>query len=52
MKTERDIMLLIVELENWISQIKRENPNNGDAAVLILISNEKINMLKWVLDDI
>jgi hypothetical protein len=50
MKTERDIELLIVELENWISQIKRENPNDGDIA--ILIANEKINVLKWVLDDI
>jgi len=50
MRTERDIMLLIVELENWISQIKRENPNDGDIA--ILIANEKINVLKWVLNDI
>jgi hypothetical protein len=50
MKTERDIILLIVELENWISQIKRENPTEG--AIAILIANEKINLLKWVLDDI
>ena len=50
MRTERDIMLLIIELENWISQIKRENPNDGDIAMLI--ANEKINVLKWVLDDI
>jgi hypothetical protein len=50
MKTERDIILLIVELENWISQIKRENPIEGANA--ILIANEKINVLKWVLDDI
>jgi hypothetical protein len=50
MKTERDIELLIIELESWISQIKRENPNDGDIA--ILIANEKINVLKWVLNDI
>jgi hypothetical protein len=50
MKTERDIELLIIELENWISQIKRENPNDGD--IVILIANEKINVLKWVLNDI
>jgi hypothetical protein len=50
MRTERDIMLLIIELENWISQIKRENPNDGDIA--ILIANEKINVLKWVMNDI
>jgi phage-related holin len=52
MRTERDVELLIVELENWISQIKRENSNDKDAAILILIANEKINVLKWVLDDI
>jgi hypothetical protein len=50
MKTEIDILVLISELEVWISQIKRENPNDGDIA--ILIANEKINVLKWVLNDI
>jgi hypothetical protein len=50
MRTERDIELLIIELESWISQIKRENPNDGD--IVILIANEKINVLKWVLNDI
>jgi hypothetical protein len=50
MKTETDILVLISELEIWISQIKRENPTEGDIA--ILIANEKINLLKWVLDDI
>jgi len=50
MKTERDILVLISELEMWISHIKRENPIEGANA--ILIANEKINVLKWVLNDI
>ena len=50
MKTETDILILISELEMWISYIQRENPIEGDN--IILIANEKINLLKWVLNEI
>ena len=50
MKTETDILILISELEMWISHIQRENPIEG--ANIILIANEKINLLKWVINEV
>jgi hypothetical protein len=50
MKTERDILIEIAGLENWLALISKENlaeSNNWS-----LITKAKINVLKWVLDDI
>jgi hypothetical protein len=48
MKTERDILLEIVELEALV--LKLQKRGMFENATPILITNAKIQMLKWVLN--
>ena len=48
MKTETDILIKISELEMWISHLQKEYPNESSNSVII--ANEKIEILKWVLE--
>jgi len=50
MKTERDIILEIVELENWLTLISKENLAEENNWSLILTLKSKIEALKWVLN--
>ncbi len=52
MKTERDIILEIVELENWLTLISKENLAEENNWSLILTLKSKIEALKWVLNEI
>jgi hypothetical protein len=52
MKTERDIILEIVELENWLTLISKENLAEDNNWSLILTLKSKIEALKWVLNAI
>lgn len=49
MKTETDILIKISELELWISHLEKENPIEGKDS--IVIANEKIELLQWVLEN-
>ena len=48
MKTETDVLIKISELEMWVSHVKKENPIEGNDS--IIIANEKIKILNWVLE--
>ena len=48
MKNETDILIKISELEMWVSHLKKENPIEENDS--IIIANEKIEILKWVLE--
>jgi len=50
MKTERDIISEIVELENWLTLISKENLAEENNWSLILTLKSKIEALKWVLN--
>ena len=50
MKNERDIILEIVELENWLTLISKENLAEENNWSLILTLKSKIEALKWVLN--
>ena len=52
MKDKRDILLEIVELENWLTLISKENFAESNNWSLILTLKSKIEALKWVIDDI
>jgi hypothetical protein len=52
MKTERDILLEITELELWLSKVSKENLAEDNNWSLILTLKAKIEVLKWVLDEI
>jgi hypothetical protein len=52
MKDKRDILLEIVELENWLTLISKENLAESNNWSLILTLKSKIEALKWVIDDI
>jgi hypothetical protein len=52
MKTERDILIEIAGLENWLALISKENLVENNNWSLILTLKAKIEALKWVLDDI
>lgn len=48
MKNETDILIKISELELWVSHLEKEHPSEGNDS--IIIANEKIEILKWVLE--
>ena len=50
MKTERDIILEVVELEKWLTLISKENLAEDNNWSLILTLKAKIEALKWVLN--
>lgn len=54
MKTETDILIRISELKVEISHLEKENPIDSpffqEANNSIVIVNEKIKMLQWVLE--
>ncbi len=52
MKTERDIILEVVELEKWLTLISKENLAEDNNWSLILTLKSKIEALKWVLNEI
>jgi len=52
MKTERDIILEVVELEKWLTLISKENLAEDNNWSLILTLKAKIEALKWVLNEI
>jgi hypothetical protein len=52
MKTERDILIEIAGLENWLTLISKENLAESNNWSLILTLKSKIEALKWVIDDI
>ena len=52
MKTERDILVKISELELEISQLKNNGKHISKTINHIDLLNNKIEALKWVLNDI
>ena len=52
MKTERDILLEITELELWLSKISKENLAEDNNWSLILTLKAKIEILKWVINEV
>lgn len=49
MKTERDVLLEISELERWLSLVSKENLAEDNNWSLILTLKSKIEALKWVI---
>jgi hypothetical protein len=52
MKTETDILVKISELELEISQLKNNKKHISKSITAIVILDSKIEMLKWILNDI
>ena len=52
MKTETDILVKISELELEISQLKNNKKHISKSITHIVILESKIEMLKWILNDI
>jgi len=52
MKNERDILLEITELEHWLTLISKENLAEDNNWSLILTLKAKIEVLKWVINEV
>lgn len=52
MKDRRDIEIEIAELELWLSKISKENLTENNNWSLILTLKAKIEVLKWVINEV
>lgn len=52
MKDRRDIEIEIAELELWLSKVSKENLAKDNNWSLILTLKAKIEVLKWVINEV
>ena len=52
MKDRRDIEIEIAELELWLSKVLKENLAEDNNWPLILTLKAKIEVLKWVINEV